>query len=84
MEKKTKSGWWMLFEVTRVSEERFKKQEKERWRKETELEEKQRKEDKEHGMHLMGMLASKLRPQPPYLGPVQMMKTFLITHNTNH
>ena len=54
-----------LLSYQREAEERFRGYEDERWKRETELEEKRRREDQEHDMRVMGMLASMLQPRPP-------------------
>lgn len=57
------------------AEQRFRKWEEERWNKETELEEKRRKEDREHEVRLFEMLGQMAKPRerftttystPPY------------------
>ena len=45
------------------AEERFKKWEDERWKKELELEEKRRREDREHEVTLFQMLGQMLKPR---------------------
>ena len=49
------------------AEERFQKREEERWMKEMELEERQRKEDRQHQLQMMQMLGQMIqsRPYPP-------------------
>ena len=49
------------------AEERFQKREEERWKKEMELEEKQRREDRQHQLQMMQMLGQMIqgRPYPP-------------------
>lgn len=46
------------------TEERSKKQEDDRWKKETELEEKRRKEDRAHEMAMMQMIAQMFQGRP--------------------
>ena len=50
----------------RDAEERFQKWEEERWRKETELGEKHRREDREHEMRLFQMLGQMMKPREGY------------------
>jgi hypothetical protein len=44
------------------ADEKYRKWEEERWRKETELDEKRRKEEREHEMRLFQMLAQMTKP----------------------
>ena len=45
----------------RDADEQYKKQEEERWKKDVELEEKRRREDRQHDMRMMQMLGSILQ-----------------------
>ena len=47
------------------AEERFQRWEEERWDKETELQEKQRKEQREHEIKLFQMLGQMIKPSCP-------------------
>ena len=53
-----------LLSYQRGAEERFRRYEDERWKRETEPEKKGRREDQEHDMRVMGMLASMLQLRP--------------------
>lgn len=50
------------------AEERFRKQEEERWKKETELEDRRRSEDRAHEIRMLQMMAEafQARPAPNY------------------
>ena len=51
------------------AEERFNKREEERWKKEVELEERQRREDRQHQLQIMHMLGQMIQPRPYQLQP---------------
>ena len=44
--------------------EKINKQEEERWKRETEIEERRRKEDRQHDIQMMQMLGQTLQPRP--------------------
>ena len=46
------------------AEERFQKREEERWKKEMELEERQRREDRQHQLQMMQMLGQMMQSRP--------------------
>ena len=51
------------------SEVRFRKAEQERWERERDMEDRRRRDDREHDARMMGMLASMLRPPLPHPSP---------------
>ncbi len=59
------------------AEERFHKYEEERWKKETELEDRRRREDREHELQMMAMLAHMVqgRSAYTYTGPQSFNET---------
>ena len=46
------------------AEKKFHKREEERWKKEIELEEKRRNEERRHGVQMMQMIGQMLHPRP--------------------
>ena len=51
------------------AEDRYQKWEEDRWKKETELEDKRRKEDREHELQLFQMLGWMMNPTNSYPSP---------------